>query len=126
MTKDEFKKEFNSIYNCYNEKLIACHNFSMSGIYNPMLYLGTYLKFMRDYYLLTTPDEDDSEETNVTVSAIMAACKLYDQLEECKKALKKDIPEEDTKKLTETKVLLQQKFWQLIALNMEDWLAYDA
>ena len=126
MTREEFKTKFKAVYNCYNEKLLACHNFNIEGVYNPMSYLGTYLKFMRDYYLITTPEDDNSEETNVTVSAIMAACNLYDQLEDCKKALKKEMPEEDAKKINNIKAQIQEKFWQLLALNMEDWLAYDA
>ena len=126
MVKDEFKLKFKPIYDSYNEKLLACHNFNMTNIYNPMSYLATYFKFMRDYYLLTTPDDDKSEETNVTVSAIMTVCDIYDQYLECQAALKKEIPEEDSKKLKETKTVLVQKFWQLIALNMEDWLPYDA
>ena len=127
MVKEEFKKDFKKIYDSYNETLIDCHNFNYSNIYNPMSYLATYLKFMRDYYLLTTPEDDTSEETNTKVSAIMAACDFYDQYTAIKAKLKAgNIDEETTKKMTESQNNLRQKFWQLVALNMEDWLPYDA
>ena len=129
MTKDEFKTKYKNIYEAYTTKLIDCHKNSLKDITNPMPYFVNYLKFMRDFYLLTTPEDDNSEETNVKISSIMAAVEAYDKYKACAEFLKQPdqtAKEEELKKLQESKQQLLDNFWKLVAVNMEDWLPYDA
>jgi len=129
MTKEEFKIKYQKLYDSYKIKLTDCHNTSIEDITNPMPYFVNYLKFMRDFYLLTTPEDDTSEETNIKISSLMTAVEAYDKYISCLAILKQpdpEIKEEDLKKLQESQQKFLDHFWQLIAVNMEDWLPHVA
>ena len=50
-----FKTINNDIYKVYSKKLKTNHETNLINSLNCMEYLITYLKFMRDYYILTEP-----------------------------------------------------------------------
>ena len=122
MTREEFNKEFKIIADGYNEKLVDCHYKAFSTAAKPIEYIATYIKFLRDYYLITTPDDDNTKETEEKVSALIAAAAEYDAYIELKETLTKQekIPE-DTIKIYQTE---KDKHWkafiQLLALNLGD------
>ena len=126
MTKEEFKKEYKPIYRAYSKELKKCHEFNIKNLFNPMSYFITYLFFMRDFYLLSTPSSDNSEATDTKISALMMACELGKRLESYQTELKANLSEDEYVELKKEYILASQKFWQLVAVNMEDWLPYDA
>ena len=92
----EFNKEYKKLYNSYNKKLLAEHKLSFSTLDNNMKYFITYLKYLRDYYLLT--------------DSIAQAEKISDESEE-----------EVAKKYNLEKKFHWTNFWQLVMTNMEGW-----
>ncbi len=130
MTKEEFKEKYPEIIQAYNEKLINNHCSDFFNFHNPMNYIESYLKFMRDYYLITTPEDDISEETNLKITALMTAISEYDRYkkscEQLKELTKKEADEKELTKRLKDKDFHWNSFWKLVMLNMEDWLPYDA
>ena len=123
MTKEEFKTKYKIIYEGYKSRLLDLHNESIENINNPMLYFIDYLKFMRDFYLIATPETDTSEETDIKISSLMLAIDVYNKYMDCKTLLAdQTINEAEHKKLEEDKQQFLGHFWALIAANMEDWL----
>lgn len=121
MTKEEFDKEFKPIANGYNEKLLSCHYEAFNKAEKPIEYIANYIKFLRDYYLITTPDDDNTEETAMKVSNLMAAAAEYDRYAELKDALnEKGLAEDTVKKYREEKSASWKNFIQLLAINLGD------
>ena len=69
---------------------------------------------------------DNSEATDTKISALMMACELGKRLESYQTELKANLSEDEYVELKKEYILASQKFWQLVAVNMEDWLPYDA
>ena len=121
MTKEEFDKEFKPIANGYNEKLLSCHYEAFNKAEKPIEYIANYIKFLRDYYLITTPDDDNTEETAMKVSNLMAAAAEYEHYTELKDALnEKGLAEDTVKKYREEKSASWKNFIQLLAINLGD------
>ena len=121
MTKEEFDKEFKPIANGYNEKLLSCHYEAFNKAEKPIEYIANYIKFLRDYYLITTPDDDNTEETAMKVSNLVAAAAEYDRYTELKDALnEKGLAEDTVKKYREEKSASWKNFIQLLAINLGD------
>lgn len=121
MTKEEFDKEFKPIADGYNEKLLSCHYEAFNKAEKPIEYIANYIKFLRDYYLITTPEDDNTEETAIKVSNLMAAVVEYDRYTELKEALnKKELAEDIAKKYQEEKNTHWKNFIQLLAINLGD------
>ena len=72
-----FSKQYKGLYNQYNKKLLAEHKANFSALNNNLDYFITYLKYLRDYYLLT-----DNVESIVTTT-LVAACSEYDKYQTC-------------------------------------------
>ena len=87
MTREEFNKEFKPIVDGYNAKLLSCHYEAFNKAEKPIEYIANYIKFLRDYYLITTPEDDNTEDAKMFFSAV------YDHPEEDidDKALKHEI-----------------------------------
>ena len=79
MDKLEFDQEFKTIVDSYNEKLLNCHYTAFKQADKPTEYIINYFKFLRDYYLITTPDDDESKETEEKVEALIAIAAEYDK-----------------------------------------------
>lgn len=121
MTKEEFDKEFKIIVDGYNEKLLSCHYEAFNKAEKPIEYIANYIKFLRDYYLITTPEDDNTEETAIKVSNLMAAVVEYDHYIELKNMLnEKELAENTIKKYQEEKSTHWKNFIQLLAINLGD------
>lgn len=123
MTKEEFKTKYNLIYTGYVDKLDDCHREITDSISAPMPYLINYLRFLRDFYLLATPEEDNSKETELKVSAIVSAISEYEKYVLYKEKLKdldEEKADEKTKKEFERKDFHWNTFWSLLALTIEE------
>ena len=126
-----FKNINNDIYNTYSKKLKISHEANLLNFSNYMEYLVTYLKFMRDYYILTEPLVLESGEENLKIASIATAISEYERYKKC---ISKYYFENGSRKIEGTSEEVQNKyntekkfhwnnFWNLVNLNMEDWTA---
>ena len=121
MTREEFDKEFKILADSYNEKLIDCHYNAFNNAIMPIDYIANYFKFLKDYYLITIPDDDNSKETEEKVTALLAITDSYDKYIQTKEALnKKELDQDTIKKYQEEKNKHWKAFIQLLALNLGD------
>ena len=128
----EFNKEYKELYNSYNKKLLAEHKLSFSTLDNNMGYFITYLKYLRDYYLLNDNTAQLEDTINVKTATLVAAVDEYEKYINCINNYYKlngniaekisDEPEEEVaKKYNLEKNFHWTNFWQLVMTNIEGW-----
>ena len=128
----EFNKEYKELYNSYNKKLLAEHKLSFSTLDNNMKYFITYLKYLRDYYLLTDSVAQSEDTVNVKTATLVAAVNEYEKYVNCINnyyKLNGNIAEkisDESEEAVAKKYNLEKKyhwtnFWQLVMTNMEGW-----
>lgn len=135
MSVKEFTKEFKQLYQTYDKALKDTHATSFKNLVNPLDYFITYLKFMRDYYILTEPLISESGEENLKIASLATAVSEYEQYQNCEhkyygfdgaKVIYK-VPgtsEEVQQQYNKEKAFHWDNFWNLIRLNMEDWMPH--
>ena len=130
MTK--FNKEYKELYNSYNKKLLAEHKLSFSTLDNNMKYFITYLKYLRDYYLLTDSVAQSEDTVNVKTATLVAAVNEYEKYVNCinnyyklngdiAEKISDESEEEVAKKYNLEKKFHWTNFWQLVMTNIEGW-----
>jgi hypothetical protein len=135
MPVKEFTKEFKQLYQTYDKALKDVHTTNFKSLTNCMEYMVTYLKFMRDYYILTEPLVIDSGEENMKIAAIATAVSEYEQYQNCihkyygfdgTQVIYKvsGTSEEVQQQYNKEKTFHWNNFWNLIRLNMEDWMPH--
>ena len=128
----EFNKEYKKLYNSYNKKLLAEHKSSFSTLDNNMKYFITYLKYLRDYYLLTDSVAQSEDAVNVKTATLVAAINEYEKYVNCinnyyklngniAEKISDESEEEVAKKYNLEKKFHWTNFWQLVMTNMEGW-----
>ena len=128
----EFNKEYKELYNSYNKKLLAEHKLSFSTLNNNMKYFITYLKYLRDYYLLTDSVAQSEDAVNVKTATLVAAVNEYEKYINCinnyyklngdiAEKISDESEEEVAKKYNLEKKFHWTNFWQLVMTNMEGW-----
>lgn len=128
----EFNKEYKELYNSYNKKLLAEHKLSFSTLDNNMKYFITYLKYLRDYYLLTDNVAQSEDTVNVKTATLVAAVNEYEKYVNCinnyyklngniAEKISDESEEEVAKKYNLEKKFHWTNFWQLVMTNMEGW-----
>lgn len=128
----EFNKEYKKLYNSYNKKLLAEHKLSFSTLDNNMKYFITYLKYLRDYYLLTDNAAQAEDAVNVKTATLVAAVNEYEKYVNCinnyyklngniAEKISDESEEEVAKKYNLEKKFHWTNFWQLVMTNMEGW-----
>ena len=128
----EFNKEYKELYNSYNKKLLAEHKLSFSTLDNNMKYFITYLKYLRDYYLLTDSVAQAEDAVNVKTATLVAAVNEYEKYVNCinnyyrlngdiAEKISDESEEEVAKKYNLEKKFHWTNFWQLVMTNMEGW-----
>ena len=128
----EFNKEYKKLYNSYNKKLLAEHKLSFSTLDNNMKYFITYLKYLRDYYLLTDSIAQSEDTVNVKTATLVAAVDEYEKYVNCinnyyklsgniAEKISDESEEEVAKKYNLEKKFHWTNFWQLVMTNMEGW-----
>ena len=126
----EFNKEYKELYNSYNKKLLAEHKLSFSTLDNNMKYFITYLKYLRDYYLLTDSVAQSEDTVNVKTATLVAAVNEYEKYVNCinnyyklngniAEKISDESEEEVAKKYNLEKKFHWTNFWQLVMTNME-------
>jgi len=128
---NNFKKNYKQLCKNYNRKLKELHKVNFNSLNNNLEYFVTYLKYMRDYYILTEPLPTDKE--NLKVTALVTAVGAYEKYRSCKDkyyCTKEDGTEEalieGTPEEVKTKYELERNFhwncfWSLVSLNIESW-----
>jgi hypothetical protein len=135
MPVKDFTNEFKQLCRIYDKVLKEDHADNFKNLVNPMNYFVTYLKFMRDYYILTEPLILDSGEENRNIAALATAVSEYEQYQNCenkyygfdgtKVVYKVNGTSEEVQQLYNTeKAFHWNNFWNLIRLNMEDWMPH--
>ena len=128
----EFNKKYKELYNSYNKKLLAEHKLSFSTLDNNMKYFITYLKYLRDYYLLTDSVAQSEDAVNVKTATLVAAVNEYEKYVNCinnyyklngniAEKISDESEEEVAKKYNLEKKFHWTNFWQLVMTNMEGW-----
>ena len=128
----EFNKEYKELSNSYNKKLLAEHKLSFSTLDNNMKYFITYLKYLRDYYLLTDSVAQSEDAVNVKTATLVAAVNEYEKYVNCinnyyklngniAEKISNEPEEEVAKKYNLEKKFHWTNFWQLVMTNMEGW-----
>ena len=128
----EFNKEYKELYNSYNKKLLAEHKLSFSTLDNNMKYFITYLKYLRDYYLLTDSVAQSEDTDNIKTATLVAAVNEYEKYVNCinnyyklngniAEKISDESEEEVAKKYNLEKKFHWTNFWQLVMTNMEGW-----
>ena len=128
----EFNKEYKKLYNSYNKKLLAEHKLSFSTLDNNMKYFITYLKYLRDYYLLTDSVAQSEDTVNVKTATLVAAVNEYEKYVNCinnyyklngdiAEKISDESEEEVAKKYNLEKKFHWTNFWQLVVTNIEGW-----
>ena len=128
----EFNKEYKELYNSYNKKLLAEHKLSFSTLDNNMGYFITYLKYLRDYYLLTDSNAQLEDTINVKTATLVAAVDEYEKYINCindyyklngniVEKISDESVEEVAKKYNLEKKFHWTNFWQLVMTNIEGW-----
>ena len=128
----EFNKEYKELYNSYNKKLLAEHKLSFSTLDNNMGYFITYLKYLRDYYLLTDSNAQLEDTINVKTATLVAAVDEYEKYVNCinnyyklngniAEKISDESEEEVAKKYNLEKKFHWTNFWQLVMTNIEGW-----
>ena len=132
---EDFTKEFKQLYRAYDKVLKNDHTTDFKNLTNPMNYLVSYLKFMRDYYILTEPLVLDSGEENLKIAALATAVSEYEQYQNCihkyygfngTQVIYKTgcTSEEVQQQYNKERAFHWNNFWNLIRLNMEDWMPH--
>ena len=128
----EFNKEYKELYDSYNKKLLAEHKLSFSTLDNNMKYFITYLKYLRDYYLLTDGITQLEDTINVKTATLVAAINEYEKYINCInnyyklngniiEKMSDESEEEVAKKYNMEKKFHWTNFWQLVMTNIEGW-----
>lgn len=126
-----FDKKYKKLKDQYNRKLLSEHKTNFSALDNSLSYFITYLKYLRDYYLLTDNVAQLEETVNVKTATLVAAVSEYEKYITCignyykinGNAIEKitDEPDEEvTKKYNLEKKFHWTNFWQLVMTNIED------
>ena len=128
----EFNKEYKELYDSYNKKLLAEHKLSFSTLDNNMGYFITYLKYLRDYYLLTDSNTQLEDTINVKTATLVTAVDEYEKYINCinnyyklngniMEKISDESEEEVAKKYNLEKKFHWTNFWQLVMTNIEGW-----
>ena len=128
----EFNKEYKELYNSYNKKLLAEHKLNFSTLDNNMSYFITYLKYLRDYYLLNDNIAQLEDAINVKTATLVAAVDEYEKYINCinnyyklngniAEKISDESEEEVAKKYNLEKNFHWTNFWQLVMTNIEGW-----
>ena len=123
------KSCFTSIKKCYNKQLLGIHKRNFEEANNNMEYFVTYLKYLRDYYIINS-EINMSKEVDIKVTSIIMAIAEYDAYQTCinkyynvgntiTRKNQDESEEEVMEKYGQEKTLHWEKFWQFVNLNME-------
>lgn len=118
-----FKKNYKRLYKAYlyNLKKIKYKNIKI-----PAEYFVDYLRFLRDFFIMTEPIVIDDRE-NLKMSSIASAIAEFEAYKQCAEleSTTLQLATSDqtalTEKYTTDKNFHWACFWELVKLNIESW-----
>ena len=137
MKKTSFiDKKIGQIQDSYNKQLLTLHEINFKAGDINLEYFVTYLKYLRDYYILTSKI-DLSNKLDMKITSLIAAVAEYEEYMSCinkyynigttiVRKNQEETEEQVMKKYGAEKMLHWQKFWQFVSLNIERWVANNA
>jgi hypothetical protein len=131
-----FKKKHRTLYKNYDKRLKAIHKESFEAGNAPLDYFVTYLQFLRDQRLLTSPLAAEGDSNNIELTSIVAALSEYQYYKECIENYyviennvvvhKPEFTEEEARtKFQEERLKHWEAFWNLVKLCIEGWEIND-
>lgn len=132
---NSFKKQFKELYKFYDKELKKCHEINFKNLNNNLDYFITYVRFMRDYYILTENVYDPIQ--NQKIYYLCLAVQEYDAYYNCiydYYNISKNIVEIKDKTKTKAEVDEEYRaemnkhinnFWLIVKDNIEGWLSSD-
>lgn len=129
----EFKKTHKKLFKSYEKKLGELHKKSLNSSFDPTDYFVTYLKLLRDYYLLSSPYAKTIGEEQFELVSLITAISEYEQYRDCiNKYYKIEngvatrlLPEDDKtvlEKYSQEKSFHWEAFWNLVKASIESWV----
>lgn len=132
---NSFKKQFKELYKFYDKELKKCHEINFKNLNNNLDYFITYVRFMRDYYILTENVYDPIQ--NQKIYYLCLAVQEYDAYYNCiydYYNISKNMVEIKDKTKTKAEVDEEYRaemnkhinnFWLIVKDNIEGWLSSD-
>jgi hypothetical protein len=80
---NNFKVEFKQLYKSYNKQLKKLHKENFSDFNINIDYFIIYLKFLRDYTILTENLVLDNGEENLKIASLATALAEYEKFQTC-------------------------------------------
>lgn len=130
-----FAKKYKDLYKFYDKELKKSHKINFSALNNNLDYFITYIRFMRDYYILTEDEYDPLK--NEKIYYLCLAVQEYDAAQNCihdyynvSKNMVEIIDKTKTKEEIDVLYRLEKNlhinnFWTIIKEKMEWWLNAD-
>lgn len=132
---NSFKKQFKELYKFYDKELKKCHKINFKNLNNNLDYFITYIRFMRDYYILSENVYDPIQ--NQKIYYLCLAVQEYDAYYNCiydYYNISKNMVEIKDKTKTKAEVDAEYRaemakhinnFWLIVKDNIEGWLSSD-
>lgn len=130
-----FAKQFKDLYKFYDKELKKCHKINFKDLNNNLDYFITYIRFMRDYYILTEENFDPMQ--NQKIYYLCLAVQEYDLYYNCiynyynisqnmveikdKTKTKAEVDEEYREEMSAH----INNFWLIVKEHIEGWLSSD-
>ena len=128
-----FEKKYHKLYKLYDKQLKKAHKEAYKEFMNPMDYFITYLKFMRDYYILSS--EEKNTKNSIKIASLTSAVSEITDYTNCIEKYfnidktKADVQPKDGKSFVDamTDYLVESEkhwttFWALVSTNMQSWM----
>lgn len=127
-----FKKKYQKLYKNYNTRLKAIHKSSIQNGQAPLDYFVTYLQFLRDKCLLSSPLTKTLSLDNIVLTSLVTALSEYEQYEKCienyyildqgRVVRRPEFSDEEAnKKFQDERLQHWESFWSLVKLCIEEW-----
>lgn len=129
-------KQTDLIFKAYNKKLQKLHKENFAKASNNLEYFVTYLRYLRDYFILNEQLKV-SKQADLKITSLIMTINEYEEYTNCINKYYNigdtitckdpDTPKELVmQKYGEEKSLHWQKFWQLVNINIESWVDDNA
>lgn len=125
----DFKHKHKKLCKSYKRRLTQLNKELNTNMQDPTTYFVTYLRLIRDYYLLTL---DNPKEQNLELASLITAIAEYERSQTCITnyyiiengvlTRRPEFTEEEAlKRYQAEKIQHWEAFWRLVTLSIESW-----
>jgi hypothetical protein len=129
---ENFRKQHKKLFTSYKKRLKTLHKQTLTSN-DPLNYFVTYLKLLRDYYLLTGPQTTEIGQDQFELASLIAAITEYEKSQSCiynyykiENGVAIRVVEgteaEILEKFSTEKAFHWEAFWNLVKLSLESWV----